>query len=160
MEFSAQIKTFLLIAATGIFLGVLFDTYRVLRRCFRPSRLITSLADLIYCLIASAIAFAALLAGNWGELRFYIFIALIIGLAAYYRIASKQVMKLIMAVLKLIAKGWRMTKLAFVFTLIKPTKFIARTLIWPFRFIARKCVVWYKRWLPPPPPPEETRPPE
>lgn len=160
MEFSTQIKTFLLIAATGIFLGVLFDTYRVIRKCYRPSNLITSLADLIYCLIASAIAFAALLAGNWGELRFYVFIALIIGLVAYYRLASKRVINMIMALLKLIAKGWRMVKLTFVFTIIKPAKFIARTVIWPFRFVGRKCAIWYKRWLPPPPPPEETPPPE
>lgn len=153
MEFSTQVKTFLLIAATGIFLGVLFDTYRVLRRHFRPPWFVTSLTDLIYCLLASAIAFVALLSGNWGELRFYVYIALLIGIATYYRLASRHVMKFIIALLVLIAKIWRTAKMIFAFTIIKPAALFTRGILWPFRFIGRKYSAWYKRWYPPPPPP-------
>lgn len=158
MELSTQIRTFLLIVTTGIILGILFDTYRVLRRHFRPPWLVTSLTDLIYCLLASAIAFAALLAGNWGELRFYVFIALLIGIVAYYRLVSQYVMKLIMALLVLIAKIWNMAKLAVSYVVIKPTVIFIRTVLWPLRFMGRKCSAWYRRWRPPPPPPEEAPP--
>lgn len=159
MEFSIQVKTFLLIAATGILLGVLFDTYRVLRRRFRPPWFITSLTDLIYCLLASAIAFAVLVAGNWGELRFYVYIALFVGIVSYYRLASRQVMNLIVVLFKLVAKFWRIVKLVFAFAIIKPAAFFMRAALCPFRFVNRKYSAWYKRWRPPPPPPPEEVPP-
>lgn len=159
MEFSTQVKTFLLIALTGILLGVLFDTYQVLRRRFRPPWFVTSLTDLIYCLLAAAIAFAALLAGNWGELRFYVYIALFIGITAYYRLASRYVIKLLVALLILIAKIWHTAKLVFAFTVIKPAVLFTRAVIWPFRFMGRKYLAWYRRWRPPPPPPQEDVPP-
>ena len=151
MELSTQIRTFLLILTTGIFLGILFDTYRVLRRHFQPPWLVTSLTDLIYCLLASAIAFTALLAGNWGELRFYVFIALLIGIVAYYRLVSQYVVKLIMALLVLIAKICHVTKLAVATVIIKPAVLFMRTALWPFRFMGKKSSAWYKRWRPPPP---------
>ncbi|CVK18796.1 spore cortex biosynthesis protein YabQ [Sporomusa sphaeroides] len=151
MELSTQIRTFLLIVTTGIVLGILFDTYRVLRRRFRPPWLVTSLTDLLYCLLASAIAFTALLAGNWGELRFYVYIALLVGIIAYYRLVSQYVMKFIMALLLLITKLCHLTKLAVAFTIIKPVVFVTRTALWPFRFIGRKYSAWYKRRRPPPP---------
>lgn len=151
MELSTQIRTFLLIVTTGVVLGILFDTYRVLRRRFRPPWLVTSLTDLLYCLLASAIAFTALLAGNWGELRFYVYIALLVGIIAYYRLVSRYVMKLITALLLLLAKLCHLTKLAVAFTIIKPVVFVTRTVLWPFRFIGRKYLAWYKRRRPPPP---------
>ena len=151
MELSTQIRTFLLIVTTGIVLGILFDTYRVLRRRFRPPWLVTSLTDLLYCLLASAIAFTALLAGNWGELRFYVYIALLVGIIAYYRLVSQYVMKFIMALLQLITKLCHLTKLAVAFTIIKPVVFVTRTALWPFRFIGRKYSAWYIRRRPPPP---------
>ncbi|WP_373325744.1 spore cortex biosynthesis protein YabQ [Sporomusa paucivorans] len=151
MELSTQIRTFVLIVTTGIVLGILFDTYRVLRRRFRPPWLVTSLTDLLYCLLASAIAFTALLASNWGELRFYVYIALLVGIIAYYRLVSQYVMKFIMALLLLITKLCHLTKLAVAFTIIKPVVFVTRTVLWPFRFIGRKYSAWYKRRRPPPP---------
>lgn len=151
MELSTQIRTFLFIVTTGIVLGILFDTYRVLRRRFRPPWLVTSLTDLLYCLLASAIAFTALLASNWGELRFYVYIALLVGIIAYYRLVSQYVMKFIMALLLLITKLCHLTKLAVAFTIIKPVVFVTRTVLWPFRFIGRKYSAWYKRRRPPPP---------
>ncbi|SMD04592.1 spore cortex biosynthesis protein YabQ [Sporomusa malonica] len=158
MEFSAQVSTFLLIAATGILLGVLFDTYRVLRGVFRPPWLITSVADLLYWLVAAGIAFLALILGNWGELRFYVFIAMISGVAVYYRLASRYVVKLIMALLKLLASSWRSAKRVVVFTIVKPVRFVVRTSLLPFRYMGRRYSAWCKKRFPPPPPPEEIPP--
>ncbi|HWR43501.1 spore cortex biosynthesis protein YabQ [Sporomusa sp.] len=159
MEFSTQVNTFLLIAATGILLGVLFDTYRVLRGYFRPPWLITSVADLLYWLVAAGIAFLALILGNWGELRFYVFIAMITGVAAYYRLASRHFLKLIIMVFKLIGRLWHTTKRVFVFACVKPVRFVVRASFFPFRYTSRKCSDWYKKRHPPPPPPEEAPPP-
>ncbi|WP_094605255.1 hypothetical protein SPSIL_003480 [Sporomusa silvacetica DSM 10669] len=162
MEFSTQVKTFWVIMATGIILGILFDTYRILRWRFRPPLLITSVTDLIYCLLAAAIAFAALLISNWGELRLYVVIALFSGLFFYYRLASRHVMKLIVSLFKLTAKFLHMAKKIVVFIFIRPLVVIIRMFFSPIKIMGRKYKCWYKRWRsppPPPPPPEEILPP-
>ena len=159
MEFSTPIKTFLAITATGIIIGVLFDAYRVLQWRFRPPRLITSVTDFIYCLLASAIAFVVLLISNWGEFRFYVVIALLSGLFFYYRLASRHVMKFIVILFKFAAQVLHMTKRIFVFSLIKPIVLIIQILFWPVKVLGRTYKCWYKRWRPPPPPPEEIPPP-
>jgi len=131
VEFSTQVNTFLLIGATAMLLGVLFDVYRVLRGFFRPPWLITSVTDLVYWLVAAGVAFLALILGNWGELRFYVFIAMFLGVAAYYRLASRHVIKLLITLLRLAARAWRFAKLVFLFTFIKPVTLIVRTSLLP-----------------------------
>jgi spore cortex biosynthesis protein YabQ len=158
VEFSTQVNTFLLIAATGILLGVLFDTYRVFRGYFRPPWLITSVADLLYWLVAAGVAFLALLLGNWGELRFYVFIAMITGVAVYYRLASRHFLTLTMMVFKLIGRLWRTIKRVLVFIFVKPVHLVVRASFFPFRYTGRKYSAWYKKRHPPPPPPEEVPP--
>lgn len=159
MELSTQVKTFLVIAATGIVLGVLFDVYRVLRWRLRPQWLITSVTDLIYCLLASAIAFAALLISNWGEFRFYVVIALVSGMLFYYRLASRHVRKCIIILFKLISRALHISKKIIIFTFIRPAVLVIRMLFWPAKFMGRKYKCWCKSWRPPPPPPEEIPPP-
>ena len=158
MEFSEQAKTFLIIGATGIMLGILFDIYRILRLRFRPHWVITTVADLMYCLLAAAVAFAALLISNWGEFRFYVVIALVSGVFFYYRLASRYVMKLIVVLFKLVANTVRTGKKVVIFAIIKPLVVIARTVFWPVNFVGRKSRNWYKKWRPPPPPPEQLPP--
>jgi hypothetical protein len=49
MNADGQVETFVITVATGIFLGLAFDFYRVLRALYRPHWLFTALADLVYC---------------------------------------------------------------------------------------------------------------
>jgi spore cortex biosynthesis protein YabQ len=158
VEFSTQVKTFFVIAATGVLLGVLFDIYRILRLRFRPHWLITTVADLVYCLLAAAIAFAALLVSNWGEFRFYVVIALVSGVLFYYRLASRYVMNLLISLFKFAANVLRQVKRIVSIAIIKPVIIIGRAIFWPFSFMSKRCRTWYKRWRPPPPPPEEIPP--
>ncbi|WP_371376602.1 spore cortex biosynthesis protein YabQ [Sporomusa aerivorans] len=159
MEFSSQVRTFFLIMATGIFLGILFDTYRVLNRRFRPPWFVTALTDLAYCLLAAGVAFTALLAGNWGELRFYVFIALLTGLVMYYKLASRRVVQLVTALLLFLVTMWQTAKRVFAITIIKPVLYATRIVLWPLRFTRRRCAAWYRKWRPPPSPPPEEGPP-
>jgi spore cortex biosynthesis protein YabQ len=158
VEFSTQVKTFLVIGATGILLGVLFDIYRVLRMRFRPHWLITTTADLLYCLLASAVAFAALLISNWGEFRFYVVIALVSGLFFYYRLASRYVMKLIVVWFKFVAGTIRTGKKIVGLVIVRPVLIVVRTLCWPAHFVGRKCNCWWKKRHPPTTPPQQPPP--
>jgi spore cortex biosynthesis protein YabQ len=131
MELYGQIQIFLVTLLTGAFLGIIFDFYRVLRGVFRPRFVMTTVADFIYWIVATATVLVSLLLCNWLELRLYVFLGLLGGGAAYYRLLSRYAIYLMIRVLRCI--GWllRWGKKIFVYTVIVPVSFVIRLLAWP-----------------------------
>ncbi|GFN21762.1 MAG: spore cortex biosynthesis protein YabQ [Thermoanaerobacteraceae bacterium] len=76
-------RTFLALAGWGVVLGLFFDLYRAARYYRRPSRRETHLGDLFFCLFSLAGTFALLMLSNYGEVRGYVFLALVLGAAVY-----------------------------------------------------------------------------
>lgn len=72
----------------GAGLSVLYDLLRALRLHRRKQRALTDLADLVYCaaLAVAALAFASRLGG--GELRLYMLLAALVGMAVSFRLLS------------------------------------------------------------------------
>lgn len=137
MFFAGQLEGFIIAIVTGAFLGVLFDLYRMVRRVTKPRHLITSLADLLYWLAATIIVFFALLAGNWGELRLYIFLGLLAGGLFYYRFFSNATIRLLIMLFRLGGKVIAGLKLIICF-LLRPFVFFIKLLGRPVRFVRRK----------------------
>ncbi len=152
MNADGQIDTFVITVVTGALLGVTFDFYRVLRTFFRPRWLLTSLADLCYWLLATGVVFLALLFGNWGELRLYTFIGLALGALGYYRLLSRQAVRLIIALLRLAAGAARAVRTAVVYLFVKPAVYLAGLALRPVRYARAKLAA--RR-----PPPDDTAPP-
>lgn len=88
---AGQTYAFLMTIFAGGIVGLLFDVYRVFRSIFRPRQIATALTDLLYWIAVTPVVFAMLLAGNWGELRFYVLIGLGIGLLLYFQALSPVV---------------------------------------------------------------------
>lgn len=84
----SQWLTLLAMLGLGMALGVLYDFYRALRCSLRPGPVAGHLADLGYWVLATLLAFAALMALNWGELRLFFLAFLAWGLAAYFLVCS------------------------------------------------------------------------
>ncbi|MDT8902787.1 spore cortex biosynthesis protein YabQ [Anaeroselena agilis] len=152
MSAEGQINTFVITVATGLLLGVAFDFYRVLRAFFRPRWLFTSFADLAYWLLATGLVFLALLLGNWGELRLYTFIGLALGAFGYYRLLSRQAVRLIIVLLRLAVGVARAARTVIVYTLVKPAAYMANLAARPARYARRKFAA--RR-----PPPDDSAPP-
>jgi spore cortex biosynthesis protein YabQ len=133
MNVNGQIDTFVITVATGAFLGLLFDFYRVLRALYRPRWLLTSLADLLYWLAATGLVFVALLFGNWGELRLYVFIGLALGAFGYYRLLSRQAVRLMIGLLRALAWTARTAGRIISFLFVRPAGFLARLAARPLR---------------------------
>lgn len=83
MTLSTQFFTLLSMIGMGSLFGAMFDTYQ--RFLNRPKRKqwIVFLNDLLFWIIQAVIIFYTLFLVNNGELRFYIFLALLCGFAAY-----------------------------------------------------------------------------
>lgn len=88
---AGQTYAFLMTILAGGIAGFLFDLYRVARSMMRPRQVATAMTDLLYWIVVTPIVFAMLLAGNWGELRFYVLIGLGVGLLLYFQALSPLV---------------------------------------------------------------------
>jgi spore cortex biosynthesis protein YabQ len=133
MNADGQIGTFVITVATGVFLGLVFDFYRVLRALFRLRRLWTALADLVYWLFATVAFFLALLLGNWGELRLYAFIGLAFGAFAYFRLLSRHCVRGLVGLIRLMATVVRVVITVVHYTVIKPAGYLIGLIIRPLR---------------------------
>lgn len=90
---------FMTILAGGV-VGFLFDAYRVVRSLLAPKQLATAMTDLLYWIVVTPTLFAMLLAGNWGELRFYVLLGLGVGLLLYFQTLSASLIWLMMSLLR------------------------------------------------------------
>jgi spore cortex biosynthesis protein YabQ len=73
---------------SGVALGLLFDTYRVLSGEFRFPRWIIPPLDLLYWAVGTLAVFRILFLSNGGEVRLYVFLAMMIGVSFYFGLLS------------------------------------------------------------------------
>lgn len=95
--------------ASGALLGVFLDVYRVLARRFALRGWPISLIDLLFWVSSACFVFGILLWSNWGEMRFYIMLAIIAGILSYLRLFTKTVTKILTKLLQFVE--WLINKL-------------------------------------------------
>ena len=90
-----QAYLFLVFSLTGIFIGCLFDMFRVLRKLFKTSDLITSIEDIIFWILTGIIILYVVWYFNDGEIRLYMLFGLIIGITIYALTISNIFLKIL-----------------------------------------------------------------
>ena len=127
-----QAFIFFIFILNGFIIGLLFDIFRVIRKTFKTSDLITYIQDILFWIISAIIILYSLFKFNNGQLRAYILLGLIIGASLYLLIFSKLFIKTSIFIIETIKKI-----IQFIF--IKPVKsiysFIKRIMRKPIRFI-------------------------
>ena len=83
MTLSTQFFTMLSMIGMGSLFGAMFDTYQRFLNRPKKKAWIVFINDLLFWIIQALLIFYTLFLVNNGELRFYIFIALVCGFAAY-----------------------------------------------------------------------------
>ena len=83
MTLSTQFLTMLSMIGMGSLFGAMFDTYQRFLNRPKQKAWIVFINDILFWVIQALIIFYTLFVVNSGELRFYIFIALLCGFAAY-----------------------------------------------------------------------------
>lgn len=95
---SHQWQIFLSLIAVGMFIGFAFDCYRVGRFFWRPGKVGTYTGDSLFWFIFTPLTFLMLFLINWGEVRAYVFLAIIAGAGIYAGIFSRWVRRGLYAV--------------------------------------------------------------
>lgn len=121
---NVQLYAFAATLLAGASTGFLFDLYRLLRSWLRPGTLSTAIMDLFFWLVLGPVIIIYMLIANWGELRLYVFIGVMLGIAFYYLIFSKWVIIVFIGLANFIGKT-----INFIFEVL------FAVIMWPIRII-------------------------
>lgn len=103
-----QLYSFIVFILVGFLIGLLFDMFRISRRTFKTSDIVTSIEDILFWLLAGLLIIFSLFKFNNGDIRVYIIIGLIAGVSIYILIFSKLIIntlvKIIMFIKKIMSK--------------------------------------------------------
>ncbi len=138
-----QLINFIYFIITGVILSIIFDIFRVLRRAFKTSDIITNIEDVIFGILTGIIMLASIFLINNGELRLYIFIGIAIGIILYMLFISKYFIKINVSVINFIKKGISLVTKPFIFLL----KIIKKVFFKPISFITINIKLFINKLL-------------
>ena len=117
-----QAYLFLIFIANGIIIGILFDFFRILRKTFKTSDIITYIEDLLFWILTGFVILYSIFTFNNGEIRLFMFLAIAIGIITYILLFSSYVIKINVIIINFLKN-----------TVIKIFNFLSI----PFRFFYR-----------------------
>lgn len=117
-----QIHLFFISMIYGVCLGLWYEFFRAIRRCFIHKDKIVHLEDVIFCLSSAIGIFALFQIYNQGNVRFYCLLGIECGVLLYFFIGSELVGKLFYYLIKIFGKIIKKSGDVFFF----PWKLIAK----------------------------------
>lgn len=108
MTLHTQFITMISMVVSGIYLGLATDTFRRLVHPFKSKVYLKYLFEISYWVTQTMIIFYILYNVNHGELRFYIFLACLLGFSMYmalFQTTYKKLLEFLIKVIKVTVKG-------------------------------------------------------
>ncbi|WP_050613580.1 spore cortex biosynthesis protein YabQ [Bacillus testis] len=151
MTLTTQLYTLLSMIGMGACFGASLDTYQLFLKRPVRGRVVVFIHDILFWLVQAVAVFYILLFVNQGELRFYAFLALVCGFAAYQSLLKKGYMLVLHAVIICIKETYAFLKKLLHLLIVKPivgiflaivaiVTFLGRLLFSFFRTILR--IIW------------------
>lgn len=97
-----QAYLFLIFIINGIIIGVLFDFFRILRKTIKTKDTITYIQDILFWILTGFIILYSTFTFNNGEIRIFMFIAILIGVIFYMTLVSSYVIKINVTIINFI----------------------------------------------------------
>lgn len=89
-----QAYLFIIFTINGIIIGILFDLFRILRRSFKTTDIITYIQDILFWILTGFILLYSIFTFSNGEIRFYMILGIFIGCLIYMLMFSKYFIKI------------------------------------------------------------------
>jgi spore cortex biosynthesis protein YabQ len=157
MSLQIQFLTLSLMACSGVVLGIAYDFIEVLVREFRIKRWVSAIIDIGYWLAATLFVFQVLVYANYGQVRIFIFIGLLLGVMFYFYIWSRYVRLTITWVIHFIVRLLQWLIRIVRLLIIRPILYLYRLLLIVLgffmgvsMFIAKIMVQWFRhvwKWI-------------
>lgn len=107
MTLQTQLMTMITMVISGIYLGFATETFRRIFNRFRNNIFLTYLLEITFWVVQTCLLFIVLYHVNDAEIRFYIFLACLLGFSIYivlFQTLYKQVLEVIIQVMRSISK--------------------------------------------------------
>ncbi|WP_246946044.1 spore cortex biosynthesis protein YabQ [Bacillus pinisoli] len=129
MSLTVQFYTMLAMFGMGSWVGAALDTYgRFLKRPERANWVVF-INDIIFWVVQGLIIFYTLLVVNEGELRFYVFLALLCGFAAYQSLFQSLYKRFLEQVILLVVNTYKFFAKLVTVLIINPIRYIIQLLL-------------------------------
>ncbi len=86
---NSQIYIVLAFFITGIFIGILFDIFRVTRKSFKTPNILIYIEDILFWILTGILLLFTIFTFSTGEIRLYMIIILLLGSFIYFLSISK-----------------------------------------------------------------------
>ena len=138
LSISGQALDFLLSCLLGVGLGALYDVFRILRLAFWHGKIIISIQDIIFFILAAVSSFLFMLFRCEGQLRFYVLLGELLGFIVYYFTVGFLVIRMSKCIIYLIKNILFLFYKIFIRTFFKLFFFILRKIKMFFMYIVSK----------------------
>ena len=118
-----QAYLFLIFTLDGIIIGILFDFFRILRKTIKTKDFVTYIQDCLFWILTGLLILYSIFTFNNGEIRLYLFLAIIIGIILYILIASHYIIKINVLIINLLKKILKIPFNVFKKIFFKPISF-------------------------------------
>ncbi len=130
-----QLQLFFIFLLNGLLIGLLFDFFRILRKAMKTADFITYIEDALFWILTGFIILYSIFTYNNGEIRLFMFLAIILGLLIYLAFISKMILSISLGIINIVKKIlgiiFHIIKIPFCFFL----KIIKRLFLNPISFI-------------------------
>lgn len=157
MSLETQWMTLLWMLLSGGLLGIVFDSYRVVSGRLHFSHFSVHVLDLLYWIFAAVFVFRMLYISNHGELRFYVFLGLFLGIWIHFLFLSSLTERFVVMLMVITGRLYRILERTVyvlviipLYQLIRLGKFLLLVLWGLLLFIGRitGIPIWrLVRWL-------------
>ena len=138
---SNQASLFLIFTIEGTIIGLIFDIFRILRKSFKTSDIVTYIEDILFWVITGILILYSIFIFNYGEIRFFMFVGMFLGAMFYMLLVSKYVIKISVSIIEFLKKA-----IIFVLKIIKfPIEFIDKIIEKIFKKPILFCIINVKK---------------
>lgn len=130
-----QLYALFIFTISGIVIGLFFDIFRVFRKTFKTSDVVTYLQDIIFWICTGLFILFVLFKVNNGQIRNYTIIGLIVGIIIYMITISKYFIKISVKITTFLKKIILKFLLIILFPVKQIFKILKKILYKPISFI-------------------------
>lgn len=128
----------------GMFLGFIWDIYRLVRHFVKFGQIETAIGDIAYWIISVYLSINIIFDISYGNLRLFILVGFLLGAILYFFTISDYTLKIFIFCIELII----LLVKKFLSFIVYPIKSVLRKLkdiLYPYRIRVEKCVIKNKR---------------
>ncbi|SFB31802.1 spore cortex biosynthesis protein YabQ [Lentibacillus halodurans] len=136
MTLNVQFITMISMITGGFYLGMALDTFRRLSIYWKQRVFLKYFMEISFWMTQTMLLYYVLFLANSGELRFYVFIAILLGFSMYQVLAANLYKRMLEYLIRMMVKVYRFLQNMVRVTIVTPIKFIIQLLMTIIMFTA------------------------